>query len=113
MGQSYQFGRNAQFHPFVAAGVDIEHRSHEIERPEQTVVLYSPSPLNPQIVDFAGRIQIPALNRTETAITVSPYAATGFKAYFTERAFFRTDLKMSVRSEIDRVIWRAGFGVDF
>ena len=113
VGQSYQFGRNAQFHPFVAAGVDIERLRHEIERPAQTVVLYARSPLNPQVVDLAGRLQIPALTRSETAVTVSLYAAAGFKAYFTERGFFRTDLKVSVGSEIDRVIWRIGFGVDF
>ena len=113
VGQSYQFGRNALFHPFVTAGVDIERQRHEIERPAQSVAIYARSPLNPQVVQVTGQISIPALTRTETAVTVSPYAAAGFKAYFTERGFFRTDLKVSVRSGIDRVIWRAGFGVDF
>ena len=113
VGQSYQFGRNAQFHPFLAAGVDIERQRHEIERPAQSVAIYSRSPLNPQAVDVTGRIPIPALTRTETAVMLSPYASAGFKAYFTERGFFRTDLKVGARSGIDRVIWRAGFGVDF
>jgi hypothetical protein len=113
VGQSYQFGRNAQFHPFVAAGVDMERMRHEIERPAQAIILYSRSPLNPQVVDVTGRIAIPALTRTETAVTVSPYAAAGFKAYFTERGYFRTDLKVGARTGIDRVIWRAGFGIDF
>jgi hypothetical protein len=113
VGQSYQFGRNAQFHPFVVAGVDIEHLRHAIERPAQTVAVYTRNPLNPQAVQVVTQIPIPALTRTETAVTVSPYAAAGFKAYFTERAFFRTDLKVNVRSGIDRVIWRAGFGADF
>ena len=36
----------------------------------------------------------------------------GFKAYLAERGFFRTDLKVGVRSGVDRVIWRAGFGID-
>ena len=97
VGQSYQFGRNALFHPFVAAGVDIERLRHEIERPAQSVAIYARSPLNPQVVQVTGQIPIPALTRTETAVTVSPYAAAGFKAYFTERGFFRTDLKVSVR----------------
>jgi hypothetical protein len=113
VGQSYQFGRNAHFHPFVTAGVDVERLRHEIERPAQSVSIYSRSPLNPQVVQNNRQVPIPALTRTETAVTVSPYAAAGFKAYFTERGFFRTDLKVSVGSGIDRVIWRAGFGVDF
>ena len=50
VGQSYQFGRNALFHPFVAAGVDVERRRHEIERPAQSVPIYARNPLNPQIV---------------------------------------------------------------
>jgi hypothetical protein len=112
VGQSYQFGRNAQFHPFVAAGVDIERLRHETERPAQSVAIYTRSPLNPA-VPVVSQIQVPALTRTETAVTVSPYAAAGFKAYFTERGFFRTDLKVSARSGIERVIWRVGFGVDF
>ena len=46
VGQLYQFGRNAQFHPFVAAGVDIEHLRHEIERPAQSIAIYAQSPAN-------------------------------------------------------------------
>jgi hypothetical protein len=111
MGQSYQFGRNALFHPFVKAGVDIEYVRHGIERPAQSVPIYSA--LNPQVVQAIRQMLVPALTRTETDVTASPYAAAGFKAYFTERGFFRTDLKVSVWSAIDRVIWRAGFGVDF
>lgn len=113
VGQSYQFGRNAQFHPFVAAGVDIERVQHEIDRPAQSVVIYARSPSNPQIVNVIDRIAIPALTRTETAVTIAPYVAAGFKAYFTERGFFRSDLKVGTRNGIDRVIWRAGFGIDF
>ena len=113
VGQSYQFGRNALFHPFVAAGVDVERVRHEIDRPAQSLVIYGRSPFNPQVVDVVDRVAIPALTRTETAVTVSPYVATGFKAYFTERGFFRSDLKIGARDGIDRVIWRAGFGIDF
>ena len=75
--------------------------------------IYTRNPLNPQIISVTGQISIPALTRTETTVTVSPYAAAGFKAYFTERGFFRTDLKVSLRSGVDRVTWRAGFGADF
>jgi hypothetical protein len=112
-GQSYQFRRNALFHPFVGAGVDIERRRHEIERPAQSVAVYTRNPLNPQIITATRQISMPALSRTETTVAVSPYAAAGFKAYFTERGFFRTDLKVSLGSGVDRVTWRAGFGADF
>ena len=40
VGQSYQFGRNALFHPFVTAGIDIERQRHEIERPAQSIAIY-------------------------------------------------------------------------
>jgi hypothetical protein len=113
VAQSYQFGRNAYFHPFVAAGLDVERVRHEIDRPAQTVLVYPGRGLTPPSFIVAGRIEVPALTRSETAVTAAPYAAAGFKAYFTERSFFRTDLKVSARSRIDRVIWRAGFGVDF
>ncbi|MEO8256372.1 MAG: hypothetical protein ABI868_03415 [Acidobacteriota bacterium] len=112
-GQSYQFGRNALFHPFVTGGVDVERRRHEIDRPAQSVAVYTRSPLNPQSVQVSRQIPIPALQRTVSTVTVAPYAAAGFKAYFTERGFFRTDLKVTGRGGIDRVVWRAGFGVDF
>jgi hypothetical protein len=113
VGQSYQFGRNALFHPFVTAGVDVERVRHEIDRPAQSVVIYDRSQLNPQIVQAVRQIPISALTRTETAVTLSPYAAAGFKAYFTERGFFRADFKVSVGRGVERVIWRAGFGADF
>jgi hypothetical protein len=113
LGQSYQFRRNAFFHPFVGAGVDVERLSHEIERPPQSISIYARNPLNPQVVSVTGQISIPALTRTETTVIVSPFAAAGFKAYFTERGFFRTDLKVGLRNDVDRVSWRAGFGADF
>src|SRR5438093_113401 len=42
IAQSYQFGRNARFHPFVAAGARIEREHHEIDRPAQSVNVYGP-----------------------------------------------------------------------
>ena len=113
VGQSYQFRRNALFHPFVGAGVDIERRASRDRTSSAVGPVYTRNPLNPQIVTVTRQISIPALTRTETTVAVSPYAAAGFKAYFTERGFFRTDLKVSLGSGVDRVIWRAGFGADF
>jgi hypothetical protein len=98
-GQSYQFGRNAFFHPFVTAGVSVdrERQSHE-----RTVYLSS-----------AGRAVLPTEIRTETRVRARPFVATGFKAYFSERGFFRTDLKLDIQSGVEQVAWKAGFGVDF
>jgi hypothetical protein len=42
-----------------------------------------------------------------------PFAATGFKAYFNERGFFRTDLKLQFRGGVEQVAWKVGVGVDF
>jgi hypothetical protein len=104
--QVYQFGRNAYVHPFIAGGVDVERERHEIERREQTLRSFDRGQSTDTFV-------IPALVRTETAIVARPFAAAGLKAYFTERAFIRTDLKLNFRRDVDRVIWRLGVGVDF
>jgi outer membrane protein with beta-barrel domain len=101
-GQSYQFGRNALFHPFVTAGISLARERRSIERPTQTA--YFPG----------GRTQVvPAELRTEREMETTPYAAVGFKTYFAERGFFRSDLKFDFDSDVDRVTWKAAFGMDF
>jgi hypothetical protein len=35
IGQLWQFGRNAMFHPWIGAGVDFVHIDHELDRPAQ------------------------------------------------------------------------------
>jgi hypothetical protein len=104
-GQVYQFRRNALFHPFVTGGVDIDRERHEIERPPQPVY-FGPGPP-------PRTLALPAQIRTETNVRVRPFAATGFKAYFSERGFFRTELKMNFTERVDQVVWKLGVGVDF
>jgi outer membrane protein W len=98
-GQLYQFGRNAFFHPFLGAGVAVIRERDTNERSTQT---------------GGGRLDTEV---TETSqVRARPFATTGFKAYFSERAFFRGEVKVAFASrsgDLDEMVWRAGFGVDF
>jgi hypothetical protein len=105
LGQYYQFFRNAWFHPHVAAGVDLTWE--RVERTDEPVFFFDP-------VARQGRS---GRERQEhppaTSLVVRPVVSTGFKAYMTQRAFFRSDLRVGVRDGIDEVLLRFGFGVDF
>jgi hypothetical protein len=46
-------------------------------------------------------------------VRIVPFAATGFKAYLAQRAFFRSDLRFAFRDGLEDVLLRFGFGVDF
>ena len=48
-----------------------------------------------------------------TDIFVSLFVSAGFTAYLTQRGFFRSDLKVTLRDGVDEVLLRFGFGVDF
>jgi outer membrane protein W len=96
-GQFYQFGRNAYFHPFVGAGLDVDRERHEIEFESFT--------------STGARIVTP--ESISTRVLVRPFVAGGFKAYFSERVFFRTDLKAAFSNSLDQITWRLGFGIDF
>jgi len=103
--QAWQFGRNAFFHPFVSAGVDVDRERHVADRPAQHVPL-SPAASGPTRVAAA-------LVLTETDVRARLYGAAGFKGYFSERTFFRTELKLGVGNRLDQVTWKAGVGIDF
>lgn len=105
LSQQYQAYRNAWFHPHVAAGVDL---TWETSREERSPVI---------VYDSAARTSrevLPA--RTigpDVDLIVRPFAAVGFKAYVTQRAFFRSDLRFTFERGVDEVLLRFGFGVDF
>ena len=68
------------------------------------------------VFDRPGPGRVLAPERVEgprTEVKVTPFVATGFKAYVTPRAFFRSDIRFGIRSGIDDVLIRAGFGIDF
>ena len=106
VAQIYQFGRNAWVHPFVGAGVDLVRRDTRIDRREQTRNVYLPpnrtvpiviGPSHERRIDVFGQATLKA----------------GLKMYATERAFFQTEFKIGIREDVDHVVWKAGFGVDF
>jgi hypothetical protein len=104
LGQQYQFFRNQWFHPHLGAGLEI---ARETTREE-----YDP------VVVFdqrgTGRVIVPA--RTEGPdhrFVARPFVETGFKAYLTRRTFFTADSRLMVRSGIDEVLFRLGFGIDY
>ena len=105
LSQQYQFFRNAWFHPHVAAGLNVSF--DRITNYTHPVLVYDG--LGP-----GGRVVQPERTdgpRTDT--DVSPFVATGFKAYLTQRAFFRSDLRVSFRGRVNDAMARFGFGVDF
>jgi hypothetical protein len=56
----------------------------------------------------------PPATETHVDRTARPFVAGGFKAYLSERAFIRTDLRMSWSADgLTAVAWRSGIGVDF
>ena len=102
--QHYQFFRNAWFHPYIGAGV---HFAFE-ESTDRTnpIVIYDGAP-GPRVIR-PERVDGPRSNTK-----FSTLATAGFKAYFTQRGFFRSDLRVTLRNGVDDALVRFGFGVDF
>jgi hypothetical protein len=92
--QSYQFFRNAWWHPIVGGGVDLD-----FER-RRTGTLPVP---------------FPGSDTSEEVESLEPklVGIVGFKAYLSSRSFFRTDVKVAGARRIDQVLWRFGVGFDF
>ena len=107
VGQFWQFGRNAMFHPWIGAGVDVVRIEHELDRPAQFTYV-TPSSGQP-----SRSIPVPPLLVTSTTTRAVPFASAGLKAYFNERGFVRSNLKLQIRDGVEQVVWRIGVGVDF
>ena len=107
IGQQWQFGRNAMFHPWVGGGVDFVHVERELDQPAQFVYV------NPSAGRPGQQVPIPAAVFHSATDRVLPFAALGFKAYFNERGFVRSDLKLHIKGEVQQVTWKIGVGVDF
>jgi hypothetical protein len=102
-GLTYQFLENRWFHPFIGGGGEVVRETARTELREQMPCTRTPCPL-------------PVLLPTETTTSyhAHPFVATGFKAYMSPRAFFRSDVRVSLSTRAaEAVSWRAGFGVDF
>jgi hypothetical protein len=104
LAQQYQFFHNVWFHPHVAAGATVTW--------ERAVARGNPI----FIYDVARGAQFGApgtAERTRTTVTVRPFVASGFKAYMSDRVFFRSDIRVVFRGGTDDVLMRVGIGVDF
>lgn len=102
LGLTGQFFENAWFHPFIGAGIELVREREHIET--------LPLPVSPRAPAIAPEPQ----SETRVRYGSRPYIATGFKAYVTERAFIRTDVRTSWSSDgLAAVAWRTGVGVDF
>ena len=99
---TYQFGENEFAHPYVSGGARIElldiHSRRYAQTFTQNRTMYS----------------VPALDRTDSIVVVRPVVAAGFKSYFNERTFIRTEVQASIGAD-HRVhpAARVGFGLDF
>ena len=99
-----QFFDNAWFHPFVGAGVELIREREHIETSLQFIPPRDPRA--PPLPEFQPE--------TIERYRARPYAATGFKAYVSERAFIRTDIRTSWSSDgLAALAWRSGVGIDF
>lgn len=105
LGQQYQFGENAWFHPHLAAGLDFNWET--TRRHDREFLLYDPATRQNRPIQRA----VDHPDRTD--LHVRPFAAVGFKAYVTPRAFVRSDMRVVVYRRIEEVLIRFGVGVDF
>lgn len=105
ISQQYQFFHNVWFHPHVAAGVNLTWK-RETERPEP-IYFYNN-------VTQQSRFLAPIRpDSTQTSLQLNPFLAIGYKAYVTDRAFFRNDLRVAFRGGFEETVLRIGFGFDF
>jgi len=101
---AWQFGNNEWVHPFVLAGVSADWDDAIVHVPQQ---FYRSDPR-------VSSIPI-ADSRTESHTTqhVRGVFGGGAKLYFTERAFVRTDGRLTWSADRQSLAFRAGVGIDF
>jgi hypothetical protein len=104
-GLTYQFFENAWFHPFLGAGISLVHERQRAGVAQPLVFFGDP----------LTRVVPPAPEPFERDATdVRPFALLGFKAYVSERAFIRTDLRVTAsRDHAETAAWSGGVGFDF
>jgi hypothetical protein len=105
--QLYQFGHNEWVHGFVGGGVELEWEREAIRR----APLYDWVRTGTTVMS----IQVRGEQTIGPHTRLLPYgiATAGIKAYITERAYFRTDVKVAARDALRNVVWRFGFGTDY
>lgn len=102
VGQFYQFGHNAWAHASIGGGVSVAWR--DIATEVSPLVIY----------DGRGTVIVqPGEHLTSNDVRTNAFVATGVKAYVTPHLFVRTDAQADFRRDLDNVVFRVGFGVDF
>jgi outer membrane protein with beta-barrel domain len=96
--QVYQFGRNVGFHPYVLGGVDFERERVSLER--RTFTGTSP-------------FQEVETSSSSSSVRARAFTGAGFKAYFSERTFFKGEMKLAIGERLNQATWKAGVGIDF
>ena len=105
ISQQYQGYRNAWFHPHVAAGIDLTWETSREER--------FPTIVYDTVARTSREVSPQQQFGPDVDLIVRPFAAVGFKAYMTQRSFFRSDMRFTFDDGIEEVLWRFGFGIDF
>jgi hypothetical protein len=105
ISQQYQFFRNAWFHPYVGAGATIAW--------QRVTDRIGPIYIYDDVSRTSRTVASERRGGPRTELLVRPHVAAGFKAYMTQRVFFRSDLRASLGRGVDDVVVRFGFGADF
>jgi hypothetical protein len=102
---TYQFLENEYAHPYLSVGARTGFVSiHKVRDTSLTI--------------YNGRVrvdyQLPPFESRETHVQVRPFLAGGFKSYFTERTFVRSEVSAGFSDRgLSQFAVRLGFGVDF
>jgi hypothetical protein len=105
ISQQYQFLHNVWFHPHLAAGAHVTWE----RRTDRIIPIY----IYDQLTGTSRTVTLPQNEGPRTTVTVRPFVAVGFKAYMSERVFFRHDFRVAFRGGPDEAVLRLGFGFDF
>ena len=102
---TYQFLDNVFAHPYVSVGARVGFLNvHKVRN--STVTVYN----GRTVVTYPA----PPLDSRETLVQLRPFLAGGFKSYFNERAFVRSELSTGFSDRgLSQFVMRLGFGVDF
>jgi hypothetical protein len=100
----WQFRDNEWVHPFVLAGVSADWDASIVNVPPQ---VYRGDPRSPSALVAEGSTQ------ERTDLHVRGVFGGGAKLYFTERAFVRTDGRLTWSPNRQNLAFRAGVGIDF
>jgi len=86
LAQVYQFGRNAPFHPYAFAGVDVDRERVDLER---HTFISGPASFEREETSSSSRIR------------ARGFTGAGFKAY-AERAFFKGEMKLDIGQSLNQ-----------